>query len=93
MDFEWDPAKAASNRRKHGVSFEEAAEAFDDPHAIEEYDFEHSTATEDRYRLLGVSGKGRLLIVAYTRRGAAIRIISARKATRAEADDYAEGQT
>jgi len=93
MEFEWEPAKAATNRRKHGVPFEEAAEAFNDPRAVEEYDFEHSTATEDRYQMVGVSGKGRLLIVAYTRRGAAIRIISARRATRAEADDYAEGQT
>lgn len=88
------PGQSGEQPPEARVSFEEAAEAFNDPHAVEEYDFEHSTVTEDRYRLFGVSGKGRLLIVAYTRRGAAIRIISARrKATRAEADDYAEGQT
>ena len=90
MDFEWDPAKAASNRRKHGVSFEEAAEAVNDPRAIEEYDFEHSTATEDRFRLVGMSGKGRLLVVVYTRRDEAVRIISARRATRSEAEAYAK---
>jgi uncharacterized protein len=93
MDFEWDAAKASANRRKHGVSFEEAAEAVKDPRAVEEYDFEHSTSTEDRFELVGMSGRGRLLMVVYTQRDEAVRIISARKATRAEVEAYAEAQS
>jgi uncharacterized DUF497 family protein len=83
MQFEWDAAKAAANRRKHGVSFAEAETAFADPSKLEFFDEEHSD-TEDRYRLIGMSTAGRLLAVSYTDGDEATRIISARKATRAE---------
>ena len=92
MQFEWDAAKAAANRRKHGVSFEEARDVFDDPRSIEMYDIEHSTDSEDRYRAIGTSGKGRLLVVAFTRRNGRIRIISAREATAGETEDFAADQ-
>jgi uncharacterized DUF497 family protein len=90
LRFEWDPAKAASNLRKHGVSFEEASTAFSDEHALLIDDPEHS-AEEDRFILLGLSTTLRLLIVAHSyRRGDdAIRLISARKATRPEKTAYA----
>jgi len=83
MQFEWDAAKAAANRRKHGVSFAEAQTVFDDPDALVFFDDEHSDA-EDRYRIVGMSSAGRVLVVSYTERDEATRIISARKATRAE---------
>lgn len=89
MDFEWDPAKAASNRRKHGVSFEEARTVFDDPDGVLLFDAEHSD-DEDRYLLLGLSDRARLLVVCHVDRDA-IRIISARKATSAEANTYGQG--
>ena len=80
MEFEWDLEKAASNLRKHGVSFDEAVEAFTDPRALEILDEVHSVI-EIRYRLIALSSK-RLLFVAYTyRTDEIIRIISARKAT------------
>jgi len=87
--FEWDPAKAMTNRRKHGVSFEEAATAFDDPDAVLLFDAEHSD-DEDRYLLLGVSERMRLLVVCHVYRNV-VRIISARKATAAEAKKYGQG--
>jgi uncharacterized DUF497 family protein len=89
VNFEWDPAKAASNRRKHGVSFEEAATAFDDPNGVLLFDVEHSD-DEDRYLFLGMSDRMRLLVVCHVDRGV-IRIISARKATAAESKDYGQG--
>ena len=89
MVFDWDPAKAARNVRKHGVSFEEAQTVFADPNAVERFDDEHSDA-EERFVTIGVSRRLRLLIVAYTERhGDTIRIISARKVNQAEADSYA----
>ena len=87
MEFEWDPAKAAANRRKHGVPFEEAQSVFDDPRVLVRYDAAHS-ADEDRRNALGLSNRMRVLAVTYTLRGAVIRVISARKATRAEAEEY-----
>jgi uncharacterized protein len=90
--FEWDPAKAAANLRKHGVSFKEAATIFDSRVLIKP-DSEHS-ASEDRSKALGLSGRGRLLLVVMTHResGDVIRIISARKATGQESRDYDETQ-
>ena len=61
MQFEWDPAKAALNRRKHGVSFEEARSVFEDASAIEWFDAEHSV-DEDRYITIGTSQRLRLLL-------------------------------
>jgi uncharacterized DUF497 family protein len=91
MKFEWDPAKAAMNRRKHGLSFEEAMTIFEDASAIEWFDAEHSI-DEDRYITIGTSQRMRLLYVVHTlRHGDTIRIISARKATSGEADEYVHG--
>lgn len=90
MEFEWDPAKAAGNRRKHGVSFDEAAKAVLDPRALETFDEVHSSDAEDRYRRIGMSNRGRLLTVVVTKRNGATRIISAYRSSRAEARAYAE---
>lgn len=89
LRFEWDPRKAEQNRRKHGVSFEEAESVFYDESAVEFYDDEHSE-WEDRFLLLGLSSRSRLLIVChcYRERDSIIRIISARKATKSEARHY-----
>ena len=89
--FEWDSHKAAINRRKHGVTFDEAATAFHDPDGRLVEDSRHSTV-EQRYALLGYSGQARLLAVMFTERGDRIRLISARKATRRERHDYEEGK-
>ena len=79
--FEWDPGKAASNARKHNVEFEEAVTVFADRHATIDEDHEHSEG-EDRFRAVGWSVMQRLLVVTFTIRGSAFRIISARPATR-----------
>lgn len=81
--FEWDPRKAAANRRKHGVTFDEAATAFGDPFGIMVDDPRHS-AGESRLVLLGHSQANRLLAVMFTERGDRMRLISARTATRRE---------
>ena len=90
MWFEWDEDKAAGNENKHGVSFEEAATCFYDPLQVAFYDPDHSTE-EDREILIANSESGRLLLVVYTLRGEAIRIISARQTTRKETRDYERG--
>lgn len=90
MNFEWDEDKAAANRSKHGVSFEEAKTVFDDRLYVDFYDPDHSDE-EDRYIIVGASRRGRLLIVSYTERGDAIRLISAREVTRGEREVYEEG--
>ena len=91
LRFEWDPRKAAANLRKHGVSFSEAEMAFADEHGLITDDPEHST-DEDRFALLGLGQAARLLVVVHWYRAAdkVIRIISARKATRAEEGQYNE---
>ena len=83
LSFEWDEVKAAANRKKHQVSFDEAATVFADPFAITIPDPDHP-ADEQRFVDLGTSDRGRLLVVIYTERGATIRIISCRNATRSE---------
>jgi len=87
--FGWDPRKDAENRRKHGVSFEEAKTVFADEYALLLEDPDHSAA-EDRFILLGLSAAFRVVLVVYTYREPAdtIRIISARKATRRERQQY-----
>ncbi len=90
MNFDWDPKKAELNRRKHGVSFDEAATVFLDPMAVSGPDPEHSIG-EDRYITFGFSSLGRLLAVCHTYRPGAIRIISARRAARGERKMYEEG--
>ena len=90
MEFEWDPAKAAANHRKHGVSFIEAATVFGDPLAYTFPDPDHSRG-EARWITFGMS-KGRLLLViAHVERGYRIRIISDREATRHERKIYEQG--
>ena len=90
--FEWDPEKAARNEAKHGVSFDEAATIFGDPNALDGADIAHSSQ-ELRFLRIGMSIEKRVLIVAYTlrRTGDAekVRIISARRASREEAQAYA----
>jgi len=79
MRFEWDPDKAAVNLQKHGVSFEEAQEVFDDPDAFHFFDADHSIG-EVRYNVIGHS-RQRLLFVVYTEHGeGTMRLISAREA-------------
>lgn len=90
MIFEWDPAKAAANTRKHRVSFEEAASVFRDPAALTFADPDHS-AHEQRWITIGRSGQQRVLFVAHTERDDHIRIISARPTTRREQEQYEEG--
>ena len=92
LRFKWDPRKAAANRAKHKVSFEEAVTAFGDPLGRITNDPRHSE-DEQRYVLLGLSERQRLLAVMFTERGEAIRLISARKATRRERRDYEESQS
>ncbi len=89
MDFEWDDAKAAVNRRKHGVSFDEAATVFDDPLVSIFHDEAHSVFG-DRWLAIGISDRGRLIVVSHGYRGGRTRIISARKATANEVREYAE---
>ncbi len=89
IEFAWDPRKDRANRQKHGVSFAEASTVFFDDNAVQFYDEEHST-DEDRFIMLGMSLRGRLLVVCHCEResGRVIRIISARKATARESRYY-----
>ena len=92
MRFEWDDKKAIENLAKHGVSFGEATEVFYDPNAIEDYDAGHSFE-ESRFVIIGLSSR-RLLYVVYAERAAdLVRIISARKAGRAEQEIYERSRT
>lgn len=88
-EFEWDPNKAETNFRKHGVTFAEASSVFDDPLFITLLDEEHSK-DEERFITIGVSDKKRLVMVAHAERENRIRIISARKATKHEEKFYQE---
>ena len=90
MQYIWDPNKAIGNIQKHNVSFEDAKTVFDDPLYVDLYDPDHSEE-ESRYLIIGKSRGGSLLIVAYTERGNAIRIITAREVTRSEREAYEEG--
>ena len=88
MFFDWDDSKAQSNKKKHGVSFAEAATAFSDPNAIELFDHKNSDK-EDRWILVGLSVKSQVLLVIFLEREEEfIRIISARKAGKEEIDQY-----
>ena len=89
--FEWDADKAAANLRKHGVSFDEAVTVFSDRLSMLLPDPDHSTG-EARYLVMGLSTRGRLLVVAFVERPPRTRIITARLATRSERHDYEEGQ-
>ena len=88
MEFIWDEAKNRKNFAKHGVWFEEACTAFADRSALEIFDERHSH-DEDRFVILGISSTPRLLVVVYCeKRAELVRLISARKATRKETQDY-----
>lgn len=93
LRFEWDPRKNRANRRKHGISFEEAATIFFDEGAKIAHDPDHSER-EDRFLIIGFSLRARLLLVCFCERGPAevVRIISARKATTKEETQYREGR-
>ena len=93
--FEWNAAKATSNWKKHGVSFEEAQTVFYDEFAIQFFDGEESSASEDRFLILGMSNEANVLIVCHCEceLGSVIRIISARKATRTERKFYKGGMS
>jgi uncharacterized DUF497 family protein len=93
--FEWDAKKAAANSNKHGVSFEEAGTAFDDPLGLDGEDLAHSGLEQRRLRLAR-SAAGRILVIAYPRRRKrneeSTRIISARRASRKERKAYEAAQ-
>ena len=87
--FEWDESKAEANVHKHSVSFDEAQAVFLDDLAILLPDPEHS-AREERWLIIGTSDRRRLLVISFTERSKKIRLISARKATRVERNQYEE---
>jgi uncharacterized DUF497 family protein len=89
VEFEWDEDKAAANQKKHGVTFEEAATVFTDSLAAI-FDDEAHSEEEQREIIVGHSAENRLLLVSFTERAGAVRIISARRATRRERRDYEE---
>jgi len=90
MQFAWDPKKATSNLRDHKVTFEEASSIFGDSLAVTFDDPDHSEG-ERRLLTFGLSERGRLLVVSHTERRGVVRIVSARRATRAERRIYEEG--
>jgi len=87
MDYEWDTTKAATNLKKHNVSFEEAETVFNNPLALI-FEDELYSAEERREIIIGHSQQNRLLLVSFTERPKTIRIISARVVTRREREDY-----
>lgn len=89
LRFEWDANKAAANLAKHGVSFDDARQVFDDHLAQTIPDLAHSLE-ENRFRTIGLAPDGRMLVVFYADRGDTIRIIGARRATKREQNDYEE---
>ncbi len=89
MDYQWDPAKADTNVKKHGVEFADAVGVFDDPGAITIED--PDSQGEQRFLSIGLDVLGRLIVVAFTYRGDDLRLISARKATRKEISIYEKG--
>jgi hypothetical protein len=92
IKFEWNAAKAATNIKKHGVSFEEAKSVFFDEFALQFFDQDNSK-TEDRFLMLGMSNQTNLLLVCHceSHDGNTIRVISARKATKNESKNYLRG--
>ena len=90
MEFEWDPIKATLNLTRHGVSFREATTVFDDVLSVTVPDPDHSVE-ENRFIIVGMSHRGRLLIVSHVERGHRSRLISARELRRTERTAYEEG--
>jgi len=91
LEFEWDPLKSRKNEKKHGISFREGMTAFADKLSYTIADPEHFMG-EYRFLLLGLSSSGSMLVISHTERGDRIRIISARRATKREREQYAQGQ-
>ncbi|MBE9241111.1 BrnT family toxin [Synechocystis salina] len=89
MGFEYDPQKAKTNQQKHGVSFAEAEMVFFDPLAI--HDLDPDSVIEERFIAVGMGNTGSIFVVVYTLRGAIIRLISARRATKQETKTYETG--
>lgn len=87
MIFEWDAEKASENLKKHNVSFSVAELAFEDFYGIEEFDAEHSSAEETRFKMLAMAQE-KILVIVYTLRGENYRIISAREAEKHERELY-----
>lgn len=85
IPFEWNPNKAATNLKKHGIDFADAVSVFNDSHAItiDDPDFD-----EERFVSIGIDTYARILVVVYTYRGDTIRLISARKAEKYERKQY-----
>lgn len=88
MKFEWNISKAALNIKNHGISFEEAEEAFFDEFSLDLFDESHSTLDEERFLILGLNARDVLLVVYTVREEEIYRIISARKATKPESEAY-----
>ena len=91
FQFEWDARKARANFRRHGIAFDQTLTVFDDPLARIFHDPDHSVE-ETRELIIGHSTGHELLVVSFTERTGRIRIISARRATRRERQDYEENQ-
>ncbi|OUD14117.1 BrnT family toxin [Thioflexithrix psekupsensis] len=90
MDFEWNPLKAEINSNKHSVSFEEATSVFGDTLSVTYPDPKHSI-NEERFIMIGLSDKQRILVISHVYRGETVRIISARPATKRERQFYEHG--
>jgi uncharacterized protein len=86
MELEFDPAKAAANFKKHGISFAHAEQALRDPSAITIED--PDALGEQRFVSLGMDALGRMLVIVHSQRGAQVRLISARKASQGESAQY-----
>ena len=91
MDFEWNHQKAEINSQKHGVIFDEASTVFRDTLSVTFPDVEHSIQ-EERYLIIGLSSKNRILVISHVYRDKSIRIISARQATKREQKFYESEQ-
>ena len=89
MDIEWDPAKARSNLKKHGISFSDVEVVFGDPFAISMAD--ERSEGEERFITIGSDAVGRVVVVCYTYRDEQVRLISARSAVRSERAEYEKG--
>jgi uncharacterized DUF497 family protein len=87
--FEWNQGKATMNREKHGVDFREAATTFDARHAVEAPQL---IGDEERWLIIAMSARGRILASTYTYRGKRIRLISSRPANRRERNEYFQGR-
>lgn len=87
MTYAWDPAKAAENRRKHGIELADAVGVFEDPYGLTRPDPEHA---EERFVTLGRDLLDRVVVVVWTQDEDALRLISARRATARERRQYAE---